>query len=254
MNAESRRVKRGWMNLRVARIDEETHDTATLILVDADQGGRQFDYWAGQYLTFRFDELADKPVVRSYTMSSSPREQDFCAFTVKEVENGWISKHLVRNIRVGHILRARGPIGRFCFEPDGDLPHLVMIAAGSGVTPFVSIMREYADRLRKEDSPERMTLLVSFKSDQDLICWDTLQEVSKFPSVRVVVTLTRQDATDRGFWQGRITGQQIDDLLQGSFDGATYMTCGPTSMMNQVKEHLIGRGVKGNHIKTEAFD
>ena len=53
-----RRIKRGWMNLKVERIDEETWDTKTFILVDADEGGRPFDYTAGQYLTFRFDDVA----------------------------------------------------------------------------------------------------------------------------------------------------------------------------------------------------
>ena len=41
------------------------HDTKTFVMVDADEGGRPWDYWAGQHLTFRFDTVADKPVVRS---------------------------------------------------------------------------------------------------------------------------------------------------------------------------------------------
>src|SRR4051794_38726778 len=82
----ARRIKRGWMNLRVDRIVDETWDTRTFYLVDADEGGRAFDYTAGQYLTFRFDEVAEKPIVRSYTMSSSPNQDGFSAFTVKRVE------------------------------------------------------------------------------------------------------------------------------------------------------------------------
>ena len=77
-----RRIKRGWMNLRVDRVVHDTHDTDTFILVDADEGGRAFDYIAGQYLTFRFDDIEAKPIVRSYTMSSSPNQPGFAAFTV----------------------------------------------------------------------------------------------------------------------------------------------------------------------------
>ena len=85
MDNQNRRVKRGWLNLKVTDVIDETHDTKTFIMVDGDEGGRPWDYWAGQYLTFRFDTVAEKPVVRSYTMSSSPNQGDFCAFTVKRV-------------------------------------------------------------------------------------------------------------------------------------------------------------------------
>src|SRR4051812_11512541 len=112
-----RRVKRGWMNMRVDKIIDDTHDTKTFILVDADEGGRPFDYIAGQYLTFRFDQIADKPIVRSYTMSSSPNQQGYSSFTVKRVESGVISNWLCNHIKVGDVLRGRGPIGRFCFDP-----------------------------------------------------------------------------------------------------------------------------------------
>src|SRR5690606_8692796 len=71
-SVDQRRVKRGWMNLKVTRIVDETHDTKTFYMEDADEGGRPFDFIAGQYLTFRFDAITEKPLVRSYTMSGSP--------------------------------------------------------------------------------------------------------------------------------------------------------------------------------------
>ena len=103
-----RRVKRGWMNLRVSHVIHETPDTDTFLMVDAEENKRAFDYIAGQYLTFRFDDVADKPIVRSYTMSSSPCQPDTVAFTVKRVEKGLISNWLCDNVRTGSILRARG--------------------------------------------------------------------------------------------------------------------------------------------------
>jgi len=98
MPGVERRVKRGWMNLLVKRIIQETHDTRTLILVDEKSGSREFDYIPGQYLTFRFDHISEKPVVRSYTMSSAPVEGDFSAVTVKEVEDGFVSRYLCRAV------------------------------------------------------------------------------------------------------------------------------------------------------------
>ena len=73
------RRKKGWMNLKIDKIVEETWDTKTFFFTDADDGDRPFDYIAGQYLTFRYDGVSDKPVVRSYTMSSSACEEGFSA-------------------------------------------------------------------------------------------------------------------------------------------------------------------------------
>ncbi len=253
MSAE-RKIKRGWMNLRVTRIETETHDTVTLYLEDNEENGLQFDYIPGQYLTFRFDDLADKPVVRSYTMSSSPCEKNYSAITVKEVENGWISKHLVRDVKVGDVLRARGPIGRFCYEANADHPHLVMIAAGSGVTPFVSMLREYSRTLGNIGSPTKMTLLVCYKSQNDLICKAILGELQQVSGINIVTTLTRENVPGGKYLYGRISEPMIADLMQGSYRNATYMTCGPKDMMELVKRHLLSCGVDPLDVKTESFD
>jgi len=168
--AKLEKRKRGWMGLRVSQLVSDTHDTVRIHLEDAEDGGRQFDYHAGQYLTFRFDNLSEKPVVRSYTLSSSPDQTKDIAFTVKEVSDGFVSKHLVRDLKVGDTLKARGPIGKFCFDDDIHLTNRFMIAAGSGVTPFLSMIRSAVAR----GFAGKIGLLVAYKSDQDLIGWDEL--------------------------------------------------------------------------------
>jgi len=251
----NRRIKRGWMNLRIERIIDECHDTKTLIFVDADEGGRQFDYVAGQYITFRFDDVADKPVVRSYTMSSSPRENQFIAVTVKEVEDPFISKVLVRDTKVGQILRARGPIGKFVYESEKDHKHLVMIAGGSGVTPFISIMREYCDQLGKPHAPDKMSLLVSYRSKKDLILWEASEQINQFRSMgaQIITTLSREDGTKEGFWHGRIDEKMIERFLESDFSGKTFMTCGPEAIMETTVACAKKHGVPESQIKTESF-
>lgn len=249
-----RRVKRGWMNLRVTHVIHETPDTDTFLMVDAEDGVRAFDYIAGQYLTFRFDNVGDKPVVRSYTMSSSPCQADHIAFTVKRVEKGLISNWLCDNVRQGSILRARGPIGRFCYDPEHDMKHLFMIAAGSGVTPFVSIMREFSNNLGTPGAPERMTLLVSYRSTKDLICWDALQEIKTFPGCRVLVSLSREHAEKEGFLYGRISEEMLREAIGGEYASTTFMSCGPQPMMDMARAHALANGVAGDHFKTESFE
>ena len=249
----NRRVKRGWMSLKVVGLIEENHDTRTLILVNEEEQTRAFDYLAGQYLTFRFDSISEKPVVRSYTMSSSPVQSKTIAVTVKEVENGFVSNYLCRKVKIGDVLRARGPIGKFCYDPSMDHKHLKMVAAGSGVTPFISIMREFEARLGTEHAPLTMSLLVSFRSKNDLICWNELSKLQKNKNINIVVTLSRQEAVGEGFLYGRINEKMLSKFFQDSYSNTTYMTCGPEFMMQLTREHLLKQGVPEVDIKMESF-
>jgi ferredoxin-NADP reductase len=248
-----RRIKRGWMNLKVTRIVDETPDTKTLFFEDADESGRPWDYVAGQYLTFRFDELAEKPVVRSYTMSSSPRDRDTFAVTVKRVEGGLISNWFCDKVAKGDVLRARGPIGKFVYDLEKDRRELMMIGAGSGVTPFVSILREYHDQLGKPGGPERLGLLVAYRSREDLILWEDLTRIARSEGVRVVTTLTRDVGAGGEFWHGRPDTSMLERFIGDAYGRTTFMTCGPEGMMDAVKNLLVSRQVPPEHIKTESF-
>ena len=248
------RRKKGWMTLRIEDIIEETWDTKTFLFVDNDDNNVAFDYIAGQYLTFRYDGLQDKPIVRSYTMSSSPCQKDIIAVTVKRVEGGLVSNWMCDALKIGDTLRARGPIGRFCFDPERCHPHLFMVGAGSGVTPFLSILREYAPRLGQPGSPSSLGLLVAYRSKNDLIAWNDLSELAKVEGVRLHCTLTREDARQDGFLHGRPDQQMLANFVEGPFQNASFMTCGPVPMMNMVSDYLKQQGVADEHIMTEAFD
>lgn len=241
------RRKKGWMDLQVKEIIQETHDTRTLVFVNKEEQTRAFDYVAGQYLTFRFDGLAHRPVVRSYTMSSSPCQKPVIEVTVKEVDNGFISKYLCHDVKVGDTLRARGPIGRFCYDPEKDFKKAFMIAGGSGVTPFVSIIRQYAS-----NSDVQLSLLVFYKTKKDLISWDTLVELNKLPNVNIHCSLTREDCTSDGFLYGRSNPQLFESLFIDPLD-TTFFCCGPQLLMDQVGEYLASKNVAAPHYKTESF-
>ena len=237
----------------VRKVITETHDTKTLLLEDEQEGGRPFDYNPGQYLTFRFDQLAERPVIRSYTMSSAPSDGNFSAVTVKEVEGGFVSSYLCRELKEGDLLRARGPIGRFCYQPRTDHGTLSMVAAGSGVTPFISIMKGYKDSLGREGSPAAMNLLVCFRSQNDLICKKTLAELARVAGIRVLISLTRENRPlPEGFLSGRISAAMLDEAF-GDYQNQTFMACGPASMMDLVRAQVLSHGVEPAHMKTESF-
>jgi ring-1,2-phenylacetyl-CoA epoxidase subunit PaaE len=187
-------------------------------------------------------------------MSSSPSQEGFAAFTVKRIEGGRISNWLCDAVKEGTVLRARGPIGKFVFDSAKDRGHLVMVAGGSGVTPFVSILREYQARLGQAGAPARMTLLVSYRTRADLICWRELTEAAGHSGVKVITTLTREDQTAPGVWHGRIGETMLERGLAGTYETATFMTCGPQAIMDETVAHLKRRSVGDEHIKTESFE
>lgn len=264
------RVKRGWMGLRIAEIRDETPDTKTFIFVDAETGGRAFDYRAGQYLTFRYDTIAAKPLVRSYTMSSAPIDGDFVAVTVKRVAGGVVSNWMCDDLQVGDVLRARGPIGKFVYDPEHDETKLVFVAAGSGVTPFLSIMKEYASARETFQTlancgfrrPSELVLLVSFRTLEDIICAADLRALAKRSGVRVQLTFSRLPDVDPPalqhpnfgpIWKGRITSEQLAAVCKDDFSATTFFTCGPEDLMQSVAVFLREQGVAEKNIKLESF-
>lgn len=250
MLARPKRIKRGWMKLRVTAVVEETHDTRTFKMVDAAEGGCQFDYHAGQYLTFRFDHLEGGAIARSYTISSSPRQQDYISITVKRSVDGVISNWLYENLHEGMLLRARGAIGRFCYDAEQDQPHLFMIAAGSGVTPFMSIIRQFMPPATP-GAPATMSLLVSYRTTRDLIGWHELETFATSPHFHLHLTLTGEQ--DARFRHGRIDAAMLDDILKGNIADKTFMLCGPEAMMAMAIAALLDAGVSKTQIKTESF-
>ncbi len=240
------------MNLLVTRIVQETPDCRTLYFVDNEDKNCPFDYIAGQYLTFRFDTLSEKPVVRSYTMSSSPNQDGFFAVTVKEVENGFVSSYLCKDVKVGDVLRARGPIGKFTYFPETDHKHLVMIGAGSGVTPFLSLLRQFAPSLGQKGYPNEMTLLASFKSAEDIIAAAELNSYKQNPKIHIIETLSRVKHDKFKF--GRINPSILDEVCNSDYSGKTFLTCGPVALMDMVSSHTLSKGVAAEFSRNESFD
>lgn len=238
------------MKLRVTAVIDETHDTRTFRLVDNEEGGCQFDYHAGQYLTFRFDNFEGGAIARSYTISSSPCQSDFVSITVKRTVGGVVSNWLYDNLQKGMILRARGAMGSFCYDVERDHSHLFMVAAGSGVTPFLSIIRQFMPSDAR-GAPVEMSLLVSYRTTRDLIGWQELQAFSTAPRFNLHLTLTGEQ--DQRFRHGRIDASMLKDVLKGSIAAKTFMLCGPEAMMQTAIAALLAAGVDKAQIRTESF-
>lgn len=237
------------MSLRVVNISNDTHDTKTFDLVDAETGGQQFDYHAGQYLTFRFDNFTGKPLARSYTMSSSPIQTEHVSITVKKTTGGKVSSWLYDNVQIGTVLRARGALGRFCYDPEVDKQHLYMIAAGSGITPFLSIIRQIMRA--QAPAPQHLSLLVSYRTSRDLIGWQELTEFARQQRFSLHTTLTGEEHPD--YMYGRVNATMLAKVIPPEPNAITFMLCGPDAFMQTVNTYLLESGVAQANIKSESF-
>ena len=124
--------------LRVVDVIDETEDARSVVLEVPEELREQFAYTAGQFLTVGIPSDRTGIVARCYSMSSAPHEGR-CQITVKRTTEGYASNWIVDHVRPGDTLRVLPPSG--IFTPKDLDADLLLFAAGSGITPIMSITR-----------------------------------------------------------------------------------------------------------------
>ena len=240
----NRENAKGPMNLLLAQIEQQTHDTKTLRFQIPKE--RQFCAKLGQFLTFQWT-VDGQRVPRSYTISSSPIHKNYVEITPKRMENGCVSVFLNQRAKPGLRVEASGPYGGFYFD---ETLHksIVLIAAGSGITPMISMLC-YIDDL-KLATP--VTLLYCVRTGADIIFQNELARLGRsLPNFKYEVCLSRPDPTWKGH-SGHLTGvlvsQHVIDL-----DSRTFFLCGPEAFMDNARQVLSTLGVNRDRILQESF-
>ncbi|MFY1634607.1 2Fe-2S iron-sulfur cluster-binding protein [Solwaraspora sp. WMMB335] len=250
---ENPRTENPLREVRVVQVRRETPNVVTVVLADADERRAPFDFQPGQFFTLVVD-IDGRPVRRAYSASSAPGSPRL-EVTVKHVEGGRFSTHVHRDLRAGDRLAVRGPSGSFhtAGQRRGDI---VLVAAGSGVTPMMSIIRTRlaarTDDSRTDDSrtgPDSIALLYSSRSEQDIIFADELRRLERAHPDRLSVThvLTSRDRRlDADGVRRWITG------LSPARD-AHYYVCGPGPLIDAVRGVLTSLGVPDTLVHHELY-
>ncbi|WP_231981087.1 2Fe-2S iron-sulfur cluster-binding protein [Streptomyces malaysiensis] len=229
--------------VRIAEVRRETPSALTLVLEDIGRNPGPFDFRPGQFFTLVAD-IEGHTVRRAYSASSAPGSSRL-EVTVKHVEGGRFSTHVHRNLRAGDRLVVRGPSGSFYAEPQPP-DEMVLVAAGSGVTPMMSMIRT---RLALRTGGGRIALLYSSRSAEETIFADELTRLTKENPDRLSVThvLTSRD--------GRLDADGVRQWLKGqSLAGdAHYYLCGPGPLMDAVQGVLTGLGVPDDLVHHERY-
>jgi uncharacterized protein len=205
----------------------------------------------GQFLTFRLNVPGlDKPVVRCYSISSSPNA-DYYRITVKRCENGTASSFLHDRVEEGAILDVQAPRGDFCVDRSGTRP-AVLVGGGVGVTPFVSML----EAASKDQNGRELTLVYAVRNGSEHAMKERLSQLSsEQDNVNVVTAYSQPGAEDRLGVDydhcGRVSPELLRSVLpSNNFD---FYICGPPQMMQDLMAQLKDWGVPSSNIFTEAF-
>jgi ferredoxin-NADP reductase/mono/diheme cytochrome c family protein len=227
--------------LELVRIERQTHDYVTLRFRLPD--GATFKARPGQFMTFSW-LLAGEKVTRCYTISSSPTQNGYLEITPKRAKDGFVSAFLNDHAAIGLTVDATGPAGQFCFNEKID-KRVVLLAAGSGITPMMSILRFLDDR-----TP--VTLVYTVRTQRDIIFAAEIERLKRsLPDFSCSIVLTRPEAGWNGL-TGRLRCDVLTDLVTKQKEAAFFL-CGPEPFMNDTATALEELGVDRKQIKQERF-
>src|SRR5271168_3011146 len=232
------------MSLLLAQIEQQTHDTKTLRFQIPKE--RQLRAKPGQFLTFQWT-IDGQRVMRSYTISSSPIHRNYVEITPKRAENGCVSVFLNERAKPGLRVEARGPYGQFYFDETVH-KNIVLLAAGSGITPMISMLRYINDL----ELATPVTLLYCVRTAADIIFQSELARLERsLPNFKYEVCLSQPDPAWKGH-SGRLAWEFVSQHLI-DVDSPTFFVCGPKGFMDNASQILSTHGVKQERILQESF-
>ncbi|MBL8003436.1 MAG: 2Fe-2S iron-sulfur cluster binding domain-containing protein [Flavobacteriales bacterium] len=239
--------------LEVASVHQETPDAIVVGFKVPPALQNDFAFVHGQYVTLKLTVNGEE-LRRSYSICSSPLDKDELRIAVKRVQGGRASTQLVEKLKAGMSIEVMTPMGNFttALDPAQERP-FVAFAAGSGITPILSILKTV---LRTE--PKSSFTLFYGNTDTDRIIFRSkLEELKAQFGGRLAVhhILTRGRDEDALF-NGRITTDKAVDLMKrfvSDRNDIQYFICGPEQMMVNVSEALEKLGADKKRIHIELF-
>lgn len=226
-------------SLTVARVVDETADARSFVLDVPAALADRFAYAAGQFCTFRA-VIRGEPVVRCYSMSSSPDAGEPLTVTVKRVPGGAMSNWMNDTLRAGDTIDVLPPAGLFVLRAS-DAP-LVAFAGGSGITPILSIVKSALLTTSRE-----IRLVYANRDRRSVIFADAIAALAAKSGGRLA--LHHHLDAESGFLDAAACA-----ALAGDRADADVYVCGPTPFMDVVAAGLVQRSVDPRRVFVERFE
>lgn len=236
--------------IKVKDIIKETDKAVSIVL---DIKNEDFKYASGQFVTLVF-QIDGKEYKRSYSLSSSPFLEDYPSFCVKALENGKISNHILQNVKVGDFLKIEGPLGNLKVVPSGTARKTMFFAAGSGITPMISIIKTI---LTKENTSQ-VVLIFGNRTENDIIFKKELESLCEKFYDRFIVEHVLSAPSElfvgrKGRINEGLAVQYIKKFYAQNVNNTEFYLCGPVGMMEEVLKGLDLLNVNKNKIFKENF-
>ena len=240
--------------LTVARVNAEAAGAVAITFAIPAGLAQVFAFEPGQFVTLRV-KLNGQEYRRNYSICS-PRTrllQDAeIEIGIRPVAGGVVSNWAATQLRSGDRVDVMPPEGRFTVQRPKAL-HRVGFAAGSGITPILSIMASTLG----EQPDVKFTLVYGNRRMDSVMFNEALQDLKdRYPSRLTLIHVLSRQAQEVDLLEGRIDAAKVRSLMDtllpaGSMD--EVFICGPTSMIDATLGALLAAGVPANRVHTERF-
>jgi len=240
-----------YFQMKIKDVRKETNQANTLVF---EWPEKPFHYQPGQFLTLILP-IKGKEVRRSYSLCSSPDTNENPAITVKRIESGQVSNFLNDHMKKGDSFDVMEPAGHFVPSLNQErAKKYVMFAAGSGITPIMSIIKS----ILTVESQSMVTLVYQNRDEDSIIFEEELRRLSEQNDKRLhVIDVLSRPLKEWNGYRGRLntatTSNILMDIAGNKINKQEYFLCGPNDFMQQVLNTLVDFEVPENQIHKESF-
>jgi ring-1,2-phenylacetyl-CoA epoxidase subunit PaaE len=237
--------------LKIADVRRETPEAVSIAFAVPRELAEAYRFTPGQHVTMR-TKIDGAEVRRSYSICVSPDDGEL-RVAVKKVDGGTFSTLANSSIKVGDEIDVMTPQGRFgvALDPDAARTY-VAIAAGSGITPLMSMLRTILTHEKKS----RVVLIYGNRTTQSIIFREALEDLKdRFLDRLTIHHVLSREPQEIALLDGRIDTDKISALLRTLPDGAIdhAFLCGPGGLIESGKVALARAGVAPGRVHVEYF-
>jgi len=236
---------------RVSKINRETEDAVSIELEPVNNSKLPI-FLPGQYLTFR-KIIEGEEIRRNYSICSAPSE-GVLRVGIKRLKGGRFSTYANDVLKEGDILEVMEPMGKFTHTCSaGKENHYIAFAAGSGITPILSIVKSVLE----EEPNSRFSLFYGNKRTADIMFKEEIEGLKNLHLNRFsVYHILSKERGDIPLFEGRIDQEKLEKFARLFFDvgqvNAVFL-CGPLEMTESIADFLKQKGMSEDKIKFELF-
>lgn len=214
----------------IKAVKQETEDIKT-ITVKVD---KKFDFIQGQFVMVSIDGVNTEkghPIKKAYSIASAPKKDlEFC---IKIEKHPSFTREQINKWKVGQKFNIQGPFGNFLLKEVDDL---VFIAAGTGIAPFMSMLRYVKNK--------NIALFYSIKTEQEYLYKKELESFN----IKRIINLTREKK--QGFLNGRLNKETLKKNINKKSE---FYICGPAEFIKDIRNNLLELSIAKENIHVDLW-